>query len=199
MDTDPIARAIAAAFQDDPLIAWFFPERSQRVARTFYTFRMVARYTQQVGLITPLTVADPTAGDTTAGAALWLDSDQLHPSLLTELRLGGFDMLRQQGMRAVWRQMQAHAQMLAIHERLLATSHQYLFVLGIAPAFQGRGLATGLVTAGIEQAEAKGVPCYLDTNNPNNVGLYQRFGFEVVHYGQLRGCSVEHWAMIRPA
>ena len=43
----------------------------------------------------------------------------------------------------------------------------------------------------------EGLPCYLDTHNPNNVSLYQRFGFEVVHEDEIPGTSVRHWAMLR--
>jgi ribosomal protein S18 acetylase RimI-like enzyme len=73
----------------------------------------------------------------------------------------------------------------------------YLLLLGIDPSQQGRGLSTPLLQPSLDLFDQQGLPCYLDTHNPNNVSLYQRFGFEVVHEGDIPGTSVQHWAMLR--
>jgi len=49
----------------------------------------------------------------------------------------------------------------------------------------------------LDRLDEQGLPGYLDTQNPNNVSLYQRFGFEVVHEDEIPGTSVRHWAMLR--
>ena len=113
------------------------------------------------------------------------------------LRFGAVRALFKQGPGAIKRQMVAADAMQAVHHRVLTTPHMYLLLLGIDPSQQGRGLSTPLLQPSLDLFDQQGLPCYLDTHNPNNVSLYQRFGFEVVHEGDIPGTSVQHWAMLR--
>lgn len=57
-----------------------------------------------------------------------------------------------------------------------------VYVLGTAPAAQGRGIARALLAAGLahlQQAGAKAVILYVDEANEAAVRLYQRSGFQV--------------------
>lgn len=58
--------------------------------------------------------------------------------------------------------------------------HWYLSMLGVDPACQGRGYGSALLKAGLARADADGLPAYLESSNPRNVPLYERFGFEVM-------------------
>ncbi|MGJ7543248.1 GNAT family N-acetyltransferase [Variovorax sp. LT1R16] len=53
----------------------------------------------------------------------------------------------------------------------------YLSILGIAPAAQGRGLGATLLAPTLAEADAAGVPCFLETFTPLSVGFYERLGF----------------------
>jgi ribosomal protein S18 acetylase RimI-like enzyme len=65
-----------------------------------------------------------------------------------------------------------------------AEPHWYLAVLGVRPDRQGHGIGGALLEAGLARADADGLPCYLESSNPRNVGLYERHGFEI---------TAEHW------
>lgn len=67
--------------------------------------------------------------------------------------------------------------------------HWYLEALGVHPAGQGRGVGGRLMSMGLQRADADGLPCYLETSDPNNEGFYRQFGFEVVqpHLQHLAG------------
>ena len=58
--------------------------------------------------------------------------------------------------------------------------HWYLPLIAADPARQGQGLGTALMAAAIERIHADGRPAYLESSNPRNVPLYERFGFEKV-------------------
>ncbi|MDQ0466581.1 ribosomal protein S18 acetylase RimI-like enzyme [Caulobacter ginsengisoli] len=58
--------------------------------------------------------------------------------------------------------------------------HWYLSMLGVDPARQGRGLGSALLKAGLARCDADGLPAYLESSNPKNVPLYERFGFEAL-------------------
>ena len=49
----------------------------------------------------------------------------------------------------------------------------------------------------LDRCDREGVPCYLETHNEQNLGLYEHFGFEVKEKGVLPGSNRSHWAMLR--
>ena len=53
----------------------------------------------------------------------------------------------------------------------------YLSILGISPAAQGRGLGARLLAPTLAEADAAGVPCFLETFTPRSVAFYERLGF----------------------
>lgn len=189
-DINAIARLLSRAFYNDPLFSYFFPDATRREQQSFYTFRFLATYTRRQGVIN-------TTPDTLQGAALWLPSQHLDRGLLDMLRFGALRMVLPQGSGALARQLLASDHMQAIHSMQLSGKHWYLSLLGVEPNQKGKGLATGLLRPMLEQADEQGLPCYLDTHNPNNVSLYQRFGFKVAYEGLMPGSHVQHWAMLR--
>lgn len=58
--------------------------------------------------------------------------------------------------------------------------HWYLPMIGVDPMSQGRGLGSALLKASLRRCDEEGVVAYLESSNPKNVPLYQRFGFEVM-------------------
>lgn len=76
--------------------------------------------------------------------------------------------------------------------------HFYLWVLGVDPSAQGRGIGSALLRAVIARSESAGLPIYLETDRESSVLLYRRHGFEVerdvttASLGALRT-----WTMLR--
>jgi ribosomal protein S18 acetylase RimI-like enzyme len=58
--------------------------------------------------------------------------------------------------------------------------HWYLFVLGVDPAHQGKGMGGALLARLCARADEEGVASFLETDEEKNVGLYRRFGYEVI-------------------
>jgi ribosomal protein S18 acetylase RimI-like enzyme len=85
----------------------------------------------------------------------------------------------------------------ALHARLAPGPHVYLYVLGVEPRQQGRGVARRLLEPMLARCDAVGHDVYLETAKAKNVQFYERYGFE------LRGVA-EHpglpslWGMFRP-
>jgi hypothetical protein len=130
-DAPRLAWALASAFQDDPVIAWIFPDEHRRraVLAAFMEFRLrkLAFPHDQVWM-----TAEGTA------AAVWLPPPgrwQLSRSQRVRLLPA---LVRFLGLRT--------ASVLAGLERMEARHphdppHWYLFILGTKPAAQGQGLA----------------------------------------------------------
>jgi ribosomal protein S18 acetylase RimI-like enzyme len=62
----------------------------------------------------------------------------------------------------------------------LAEPHWYLPLIAADPARQGQGLGTALMEAAIARIDADGRPAYLESSNPRNIPLYERFGFQSI-------------------
>ena len=58
--------------------------------------------------------------------------------------------------------------------------HWYLAFIGVDPARQGLGLGSAMLKETLKRCDADGLPAYLESSNPKNVPLYERFGFEVM-------------------
>ncbi len=76
--------------------------------------------------------------------------------------------------------------------------HHYLSMLGVRPSHQGQGLASALLAAVVDVAEADpaSTGVALDTENEDNVALYERRGFTVTSRSVVEGLPV--WCMVRP-
>ncbi len=76
--------------------------------------------------------------------------------------------------------------------------HYYLMLLGVHPNFQRKGYARTLLEALHARSEAHptSIGVYLETANPQNVGLYKYFGYHLTARVTIKG--VENCIMFRP-
>jgi ribosomal protein S18 acetylase RimI-like enzyme len=132
-------------------------------------------------------------GDAIVGAALTYPPGAYPLSALGWLRSGVPTLAI--GLGHVLRFMRIDAWMRKHH---LVEPHFYLAVLGVEPSHKGRGLGGRLLRALNARADAAAAPCYLETDAPENVGLYQHHGYDVIAEGEpLPGTTM--WLMLRPA
>lgn len=182
-ETPQLVATLAAAFADDPALAWILPDRDDRLHRLPRLFSLIAAEDLASGL------ALRSAGS--QAVSLWLDSADAGSGLFDTLRhlpgywwaLGG-GLLR--GLR-VSQAIEAH------HPR--DTAFDYLHFIGVAPAAQGQGLGGALIRAGQARASARGRPIYLETATPENVGLYQRLGFSILAEWHPAPAAPRFWSM----
>jgi ribosomal protein S18 acetylase RimI-like enzyme len=63
--------------------------------------------------------------------------------------------------------------------------HYYVDFFGVAPWRQNRGLGSAILDFITRKADQEHCGCYLESTNPRNLPLYQRFGFQVLGMGQV--------------
>lgn len=72
-----------------------------------------------------------------------------------------------------------------IREAVPSAPHWHLPFIGVDPARLGLGLGSLLLRAGLSRVDQDGVECRLFTDNPRNVSLYLRHGFEIAAEGDV--------------
>ena len=86
----------------------------------------------------------------------------------------------------------------AVHSRMAPFKHWFLQTIGVDPQFQGRGYASKLLTPMLSRIDEESLPCYLETLEEQNVGLYEHFGFKVIEESKVPNTNLTNWAMLRP-
>ena len=185
------AAMIGRAFYNDPLSVYIYPQSAERARRLPLMFTIALRYTLRYGEIT--TTSEGT------GAACWLPPEKTRMTIPGLLRIGALAEIFRMGLSATRRMEHAANYTEKMHKRCITGPHWYLLILGIEPAHQGQGIGGRLLRAGLARADASHLPCYLETMNPENVPLYQKFSFRVVEEKDIPGSNVHVWSMVRPA
>ena len=84
----------------------------------------------------------------------------------------------------------------AVERRHPSEPHWYLALLGVDPTRQGTGLGRALLTPVLEHCDRELEPAYLETQKPENLPFYDRFGFRVIDEVTVPG-SPPVWLMWR--
>jgi ribosomal protein S18 acetylase RimI-like enzyme len=72
------------------------------------------------------------------------------------------------------------------------TPYRQLYLIGVLPEGQGKGLASTLMNPMIEAMDKEAIPIHLETANRRNVEIYKKKGFSVFNTMQL-GNNTLYW------
>lgn len=157
-----IVDVITLAFSSDPAARWMYPN-SQQFLEYFPNF---------VRLFGGKAFKYESAYyvESFAAAALWLPPN-IHPdeNALVSLLKTTVSREIQDDLFAVFEEMGNY------HPR---EPHWYLPLIGTDPARQGKGCGSALLEHALARCDRDRKPAYLESSNPKNIPLYERFGFE---------------------
>jgi GNAT superfamily N-acetyltransferase len=189
-DLRAAARVLGDAFLDDPVWTAIGPRRRphRRIANRVSFAGILAgsrrhgariRVAREAGRIAGVSVAfEPGRWPIPQGSAIW--------------ELG---WLLVAGPGPARRGIRDDRAMRASH---VSHPHMYLWFLGVDPALHGTGVGRALLSDLHGTAEGIGVPTYLETATPGNVGFYERDGYATI--GEIEMPSgPTMWRMERPA
>jgi len=174
LDPSRRSEAIASAsraFWPDPLFGWFARDEVQehRMLPTF--LGALVRDALPHGDVWAAIV-----DGRIAGTAAWYRPGTLPRSRRREARL----YLACARALATGRNRLTGIRLLdAVEKAHPAEPHWYLALLGVDPSRQRRGLGAALLRPVLEHCDEFGESAYLETQKPDNLAYYARFGFEV--------------------
>jgi ribosomal protein S18 acetylase RimI-like enzyme len=173
-DADKAIQVLTRAFETDPFMSWFV-RRDARHAEGMRAFFELGLHE----LTFPFGECFVT--DDVEGAALWNPPGTWSLGLFDKLRLmPGF--ARASGLLRLPLVFLRTNPLTAAHPH---DPHFYLFILGVDPAAQGRGLGRALVAPVLTRCDRERLPAYLETANEKNLGFYSSLGFATVGEHQI--------------
>lgn len=181
--------ALAAAFTDDPLMTYIWPDQHIRrtALRAWFRISLRGQHLPR-GAVNFTTAADGTV----ASVAAWDRPGRSQQPLWATVRYAPplVRTLRGRilaGIR-VRRTLEAH------HPR---APHWYLANIGTTPGMEGQGHASALIDHQLAVCDANRIPAYLVSTRESNVPFYQQFGFTVTDQFALTD-GTPLWGMWRP-
>ena len=186
--SDP-ADVLARAFFSDPAWVYAVPDGERRARVLPWFFRAATRYGRLYGDV-PLSPQ----GD---AAAILLPPDRPRLRSARLVRVGLIQMPFRAGLRGFSRFLSMWRTLEERHDADVGPRHWYVWLLGVDPASQGKGVGGALLSSICERADRDGVPCYLDTTNERNLAFYRRHGFEVVYEGDFPRGGPHLWTLVR--
>ena len=183
----PASQVCVRAFQDDPLFACFIPDAAERKNKSLYLFQFCIRY----GLLYGEVYA---TSPNLEGVAVWLPSEI---SLWRVIRSGVMLLIFKLGWKVISRMRPIMKYLSSIHKSCVSFPHWYLFLIGVDPAFQGKGYARSLLKPMLARIDNEHLPCNLETQNQNNLPIYRHYGFKVIKDVIIPGTKLHHWLMLR--
>ncbi len=180
-DTARMCVTAVRAFVDDPVMRWLFPDDDEFLAPGGAVMRPAFRGWMPHGEVW--------CTDDAAAVAVWI------PPGRPEVDVPDDPAATPPSPELMER--------FAILGPLLAAntppeSHWYLQLLATHPDWQRQGLGAALMGSMFERADAEGLPCYLETETPDNVAYYRRHGFDVRSEWDVP-TGPHMWGMYRPA
>ncbi|MGS2805081.1 GNAT family N-acetyltransferase [Nocardia sp. MW-W600-9] len=162
------AQVLAAAFADDPLMSYVWPDpaRRRKALPLLWESRLASR--QRHGAVD---LAHDDDG-TVAAVAMW-ETPGVESALAKRITL----------LRALGRSLpRALPALRSIDSTRPHEPHLYLATIGTRPDRQGRGFAAELIRRRLDTGTA---PAFLVATRASNVPFYERFGFRVTEPVQV--------------
>ena len=187
-DLGALGQVLGRAFHDDPVMRWLQPDPARRAAALPGFFRALTRHHFLAGGGVEVAESDSGIG----AAALWDPPGKWTQSTREQVAMMPAAIRAFRGRLGPAR---------ALTERMKAAHpeepHWYLGIIGSDPGVRGGGYGAALMRSRLDRCDAECAPAYLESSNPDNIGYYQRFGFEVTGEIAMPGGGPSLWPMWR--
>jgi ribosomal protein S18 acetylase RimI-like enzyme len=179
------------SFFDDPFYRTVFPQRREQ--KLIHCFRSFLQFARRYGKIRPFYHKKRLIG-----ASVWLSSSYAHFPLVPYLCSGALFAMLKTGpsctikLNRIASEVRKHYKNFKIPEEYL-----YLFLAGIHPDYQNRGLGKQMLAPMLLELDKKRLPCILETTTPENIRFYRSLGFKIVHQSLIPSINIDFFYMLR--
>ena len=165
-DVDLVKNILLVSFKNDPHVNWLLEESKNKFKLTVL-IDYVVHQTLRKGEIY--------LSDDNNAVALWDFERNEKMSFHYIWRNSAF--LIQIGIKPVVRIVKSEAH---VHNNFRKYARYcHLYMIGVLPEAQGKGLASALMNPMIQSMKEKSIPIFLETANLRNVDIYKKKGFKI--------------------
>jgi GNAT superfamily N-acetyltransferase len=187
---EPAIKMLTRAFWTYPILTYYFPEENLRrsISDSMLAFPIYTclRYGEVYATSAQL-----------EGVAVWSPSEKYPVSFWGILRTVPLRYILGMTHSGMARMQTVDRFLNDIHKRLVPYNHMYLEILGVDPQFQKQGFSSKLVKPMLQKLDREERTCFLETQDPQDVPIYQHFGFEIVDESAIPESPLKSWALLR--
>jgi len=182
------ARVFVRAMNTDPLLGYFFPDHKIRFQKLMllYTYILKIQF-DNVSKTSPKI----------EGLIIWEKPFEHHSSISIKNIVLGLNLVFKLGFGSLIKMVKYYTWAVKIRNRYIDDPYWYLDVIVVDPLYQGRGFASTLIRPILEIAGKKKEKIYLETQNKDNITIYQKYGFRLVQRFVISGTNLDHFVMIK--
>ncbi len=192
-DVDNLIALYQRAFWDDPAMEFILPNEQTRGRAMDAYMRMIVNLGFREGAVQTID-----GEDGVRCGAVWVEPGRAPSGVISLLRSGFVQMLVQTREILPLRKFFAlSAKIEEMHKQDIQKEHWYLALLAVDPPHQGKGVGGLVLEPQLEEADRRGLPCYVETTKTRNVPFYEKQGFVVKHEIPIPMGGPPLWTMIR--
>jgi len=183
------AAMLARAFHDDPLMRYAIPDSDERARLLPSLYERMIRFGMLAGEVYA-------TSDVPEGVAIWIPTNAKWTRENIEAS-GMHEFATLIGNDAYQRYREVVSQEWQARLREIPGPGWYLFILGVEPRIQRRGLGGALMRPILARADTEQLVCYLETENERNVAFYLKQGFDLIVSEEAGTSGVRFWTFRR--
>ncbi|HMZ66740.1 MAG TPA: GNAT family N-acetyltransferase [Leptospiraceae bacterium] len=184
----PASKIFAAAMFNDPLHIWFLPDPTTRLQKLehLYHFKLKSQWKSAFRV-----------SQNMEGICIWEKPEEQHAAITFSDLYYGLSLLFQVGLVSLWKMIRYQLWSTRLRIKVTNERHWYLNVIVVSPDHQGKGMASKMIKPFLEKASQVGEMAYLETQNVNNVPIYEKYGFVLMESKEIFHTGIFHHCMLK--
>lgn len=190
--TNQAAKILADSFLHYPLMKYAFKECSEE-KRNKHLLQLY-HYCSQAASLYGGVLASPDH----KGALIWLPGNNFPLGIFREIKSGMWTIPFRIGLSATVRLMNHDAVPENWIKKNAAENFGYIWCVGVQSAARGKGYSRTLIEQSISDMKQRGLKeFWLKTEDPKNVLIYQKLGFELVYETVVKSSRLSSWVLCK--
>jgi hypothetical protein len=173
-DIDKAAQVLGRSFIDYPIFKYVFPDDQYRKNKISYLFAFLIK----LGMLNGEVYA---SSKNMEAVSIWINSSNAKSPLISALKAGIISLNLKVDSKSVKRFSEIGLKKQKIRSNIINENYYLLDVIGVDPQFRKNGFARLLIESKLSSIDKYKTPCYLETSNRDNLNIYKKFGFNLIH------------------
>lgn len=176
---------LGKAFMDDPIWIEILKDELEKFS---IVFEVPLKHTLKYGKIYGYS-------SNLEGIAAWLPSHNVNMNFFQFIWSGAFRSALKLGKKIGKRIQEVFKTITEDRELNMKVPYIYLYVIGVLPEHQGKGVGSSLINAMLNTLPPE-IPLYLETETEQNIKFYEKLGFKIMKEIRIPSVNLPMWEMV---